>query len=89
MLTLVLVSDVQPNHREEMLAARRRFQEQYNAQLKEAAKAKEDVSADVLLLRNSTVLFQYLYTIFFEPNWTILLPKQYGVFYTVFKLIKF
>jgi hypothetical protein len=41
----VLVSDVQPNHREQMLAARRRFQDQYNAQLKEAAKAKEDVSA--------------------------------------------
>lgn len=55
--------DVQPNHREEMLAARRRFQDQYNAQLKEAAKAKEDVSADALLLRNSTVQFQYLHSL--------------------------
>jgi hypothetical protein len=50
-----------------MLAARRRFQDQYNARLKEAAKAKEDVSADVLLLRNSMVLFLYLYTVVFEP----------------------
>jgi dTDP-4-amino-4,6-dideoxygalactose transaminase len=65
---LVLVPGVQLNHREEMLAARRRLQDQYNAQLKEAAKAKEDVSADVLLLRNSTVLFQYLHTVFCEPN---------------------
>jgi len=64
---LVLVPDVRPNHREEMLAARRRFQEQYDAQLKEAAKRKEDVSADALLLRNSTFLFQYLYTVFCEP----------------------
>jgi hypothetical protein len=64
---LVLVPDVQPNHREEMLAARRRFQDRYDAQLKEAAKAKEDVSADVLLLRNSTVLSQYLYIVFCEP----------------------
>jgi hypothetical protein len=46
-----------------MLAARRRFQDQYNAQLKEAAKAKEDVSADALLLRNSTVQFQYLHSL--------------------------
>jgi len=65
---LVLEPDVQSIHREEMLAARRRFQDQYNAQLKEAAKAKEDVSADALLLRNRTVLFQYLYTVFCEPN---------------------
>jgi len=55
LLMLVLVPDVQPSHREEMLAARRRFQEQYDAQLKEAAKAKEDVSANALLLRNRTV----------------------------------
>lgn len=68
MWTLVLVPDVQPNHREEMLAARRRFQDQYNARLKEAAEAKEDVSADALLLRNSTVLFQYLRTVFCELN---------------------
>lgn len=40
------VPDVQPNHREEMLAARRRFQDQYNAQLKEAARAKEDEAKD-------------------------------------------
>jgi hypothetical protein len=65
---LILVPVVQPNHREEMLAARRRFQDQYNARLKEAAKAKEDVSADVLLLRYSAVLFQYLYTVFCEPH---------------------
>jgi hypothetical protein len=51
-----------------MLAARRRFQDQYNARLKEAAEAKEDVSADALLLRNSTVLFQYLRTVFCELN---------------------
>jgi hypothetical protein len=57
---LVSVPDVQPNHREEMLAARRRFQDQYNARLKEAAKTKEDVSADVLLLGYSTVLFHYI-----------------------------
>jgi hypothetical protein len=65
---LVLVPDVQPNHREEMLAARRRFQDQYNARLKEAAKTKEDVSADALFLRNSTVPFQYLHTVFCELN---------------------
>jgi hypothetical protein len=46
-----------------MLAARRRFQEQYNAQLKEAAKAKEDVSANVLLLRNSSSVPVFVYSL--------------------------
>jgi len=64
--TLVLVPDVQPNHREEMLAARRRFQDQYNAQLKEAAKAKEDVSA--MHCFSEIAQFQYLHTVFCELN---------------------
>jgi hypothetical protein len=64
---LVLVPHVQPNYREEMLAARRRLQEQYDAQLKQDAEAIQ-VSADALLLRNNKVLYQYLYTVFCEPS---------------------
>jgi hypothetical protein len=58
---VVLVPDVQPSHREEMLAARRRLQEQYDAQLKEAAKAKEQVSAEVLLVRNNSSILVFIH----------------------------
>jgi hypothetical protein len=51
----VLARDVQADYREEMLAARRRLQEQYDAQIREAAEAKEQVSADVAFDRNNTV----------------------------------
>jgi hypothetical protein len=51
-----------------MLAARRQLQEQYDAQLKQAAEAKEQVSAGALFLRNNTVLYRYLCTVFCEPS---------------------
>lgn len=40
------IPDVRPNYREEMLAARRQLQEQYDAQLKQAAEAKEQEAKD-------------------------------------------
>jgi hypothetical protein len=51
----VLVQDVQADHRKEMLAARRKLQEQYDAQIKQAAEAKEQVSADAQVDRNNSV----------------------------------
>jgi hypothetical protein len=43
-----------------------------------------------LLLRNSTVLSQYLYIVFCEPYWMdSFTPKTIWSVYTVFKFIKF
>lgn len=44
----VLVRDEQADYRREMLASRRRLQEQYDVQVRQAAEAKKQVSADTL-----------------------------------------
>jgi hypothetical protein len=51
----VLGQNVQADYREEMLAARKRLQEQYDAQIKQAAEAKEEVSVYALFVRNNIV----------------------------------